>query len=376
MYRIEFVDIDTKLKNFLKTDDFENEVGRYMQSFLTKPEWEYKYWGDKKIKLKVDKDSVTYRFLQKYSRGDNLHYLLVGGLKKQMDIIKDVYNGVPNDKHPAGSFSDAFIRISKRIKDYRKKDKSYDTKAHDDFNSIMRCIFEDNIYNNSQNNPHIDKDAFVKRLGLRVCPYCGRQYIYGITPERDGKGVKVKPQIDHLFPKSIYPFLAINFFNLIPCCQACNLEPAKGDQDVLTQTVDGKLIINHPYEFDDKSLTFCYNLKSDELFNVDDIEINVDYHGNKILKDGYNKLFFIDEYYKYHNQEAHDIYLRLKATIYDGSKKSYDALGLGDDFWTHLPLFLFGYSLREEEAAKRPLYKFNKDIYHEMIDDFRKGKLI
>ena len=75
MYRIEFVDIDTKLKDFLKTDDFENEVGRYMQSFLTKPEWEYKYWGDKKIKLKVDKDSVTYRFLQKYSRGDNLHYL-------------------------------------------------------------------------------------------------------------------------------------------------------------------------------------------------------------------------------------------------------------------------------------------------------------
>ena len=345
-----------------------------MKSFLTASAWDYKYYGNKSIKLKVNADSVSSRFLQKYSEGDYLYKLLAGTLEDQMDIIKDVYEGVPDDSHPATSFTDAFVRIGKRIKEYRKSDKNFDIKEHDDFNSIMRYIFEDGIYGGASTCVHIDKEAFVKRLGLRVCPYCGRSYIYGFSTERDGKTVAIKPQIDHLFPKSIYPFLAVNFFNLIPCCQSCNMIAEKGDQDVLTKRPNGRLRINHPYLFDDKTVTFGYNLKSEKPFNADEIEINVDYHDD-VLKDGYNKLFFIDEYYKRHNLEAHDLYIKLKSLIYIGPQKSYDAIGIPHNIWEQLPLILFGYNFSNEEAAKHPLCKFNHDIYKKMCEDFEMGSM-
>lgn len=375
MYKIEFADIENKVRDYIITDDFMNKVGEYMKSFLTAKVWDYKYYGNKSIKLTVKEDSVTYRFLQKYSERENLYKLLAGKLNDQMDIIKDVYEGIPDNTHPAITFTDAFIRINKRIKKYQKNDKTYDSEAHDDFNSIMRHIFEVGIYGKESPYVHMDKEAFVKRLGLRVCPYCGRSYIYGFSTERNSKKVAIKPQIDHLFPKSIYPFLAVNFFNLIPCCQSCNMIAEKGDQDVLTKRPDGRLRINHPYLFDNSSITFGYNIKSEKIFNADDIEINVDYHGDEILKDGYNKLFFIDEYYKLHNLEAHDLYIKLKSLIYTGTKKSYEAMGLPHNIWEQLPLILFGYNFSNEEAAKHPLCKFNHDIYKKMYDDFKRGCL-
>lgn len=141
------------------------------------------------------------------------------------------------------------------------------------------------------------------------------------------------------------------------------------------KTSNGRLRINHPYLFDDNTITFGYNLKSENPFNADEIEINVDYHDDDVLKDGYNKLFFIDEYYKRHNLEAHDLYIKLKSLIYMGTKKSYDAIGIPHNIWEQLPLILFGYNFSNEEAAKHPLCKFNHDIYKKMCEDFKRGSM-
>lgn len=63
----------------------------------------------------------------------------------------------------------------------------------------------------------------LKKMNIQVCPYCNRQYIMTL------KNKKVRPQFDHYYPKSDYPYLALSLFNLIPCCSICNM--AKSDLD-------------------------------------------------------------------------------------------------------------------------------------------------
>lgn len=62
--------------------------------------------------------------------------------------------------------------------------------------------------------------AFIRNLGIAVCPYCDEEYIE-VLDTADGKTIRTL-EIDHFFPKSQYPALALCFFNLVPSGQNCN----------------------------------------------------------------------------------------------------------------------------------------------------------
>lgn len=80
---------------------------------------------------------------------------------------------------------------------------------------------------------------------LRTCPYCNSAY--AITVYRDKKNV-LRPTLDHFYPQSVYPHLALTLANLIPSCNACN-SSMKGDLDFY-------LVPHlHPY-FDKESISF------------------------------------------------------------------------------------------------------------------------
>lgn len=70
-----------------------------------------------------------------------------------------------------------------------------------------------------------DAYKFTKKLQINVCPYCNRQYIFTIKKHnKDGKKFKriTAPEIDHFFPKSLYPYLSGSLYNFIPSCHSCN----------------------------------------------------------------------------------------------------------------------------------------------------------
>lgn len=52
----------------------------------------------------------------------------------------------------------------------------------------------------------------------RTCPYCNQHYL---ETERFENGT-TRPALDHFFPESLYPHLAISLYNLIPSCTTCN----------------------------------------------------------------------------------------------------------------------------------------------------------
>ncbi len=60
--------------------------------------------------------------------------------------------------------------------------------------------------------------TYTSMLGIKVCPYCNRQFISTVIKE-DGK---VRGNIDHFFPKGKYPILSMSIYNWVPCCSVCN----------------------------------------------------------------------------------------------------------------------------------------------------------
>lgn len=61
----------------------------------------------------------------------------------------------------------------------------------------------------------------IKELGVTICPYCGMNYFSTISKSESGRTVSVAT-LDHYIPKESYPMLALNIYNLIPCCKNCN----------------------------------------------------------------------------------------------------------------------------------------------------------
>lgn len=59
---------------------------------------------------------------------------------------------------------------------------------------------------------------------IRFCPYCNAAPIY-YYDNAAGTSERKNP-FDHFFPKSVFPFLALSLYNLIPVCDRCNREKA------------------------------------------------------------------------------------------------------------------------------------------------------
>lgn len=80
--------------------------------------------------------------------------------------------------------------------------------------------------------------ANYKELNGLVCCFCGTEEMMEerhVEPEEGAISDEEKQwraSYDHYLPKKHYPFLAVDFNNLVPCCQKCN-EKAKGELDVL-----------------------------------------------------------------------------------------------------------------------------------------------
>lgn len=56
-----------------------------------------------------------------------------------------------------------------------------------------------------------------------ICPYCNNNKIGILKKEVRNNGSSLMLfELDHFYPKSMYPFLALSLYNLIPSCHDCN----------------------------------------------------------------------------------------------------------------------------------------------------------
>lgn len=284
-----------------------------------------------------DNDIACLKYLK-----TNIKKIVGGDLKTLQDIIVYV-NSNYND-------------ISKKYKQKDQKPKIY---------KAVKYIFINRGYESKISTTTNTSIAYklVENLGVKTCPYCNRNYISFVYTKKK----KTRPQLDHFYPKAIYPFLACSFYNLIPSCSACN--HMKSDEDSYKDEKDENLI--HPYNVKDNDFTFSYtlnDLKTTEIFDTNKKNINFEYEESIdiTLDTNYfknNDYFQLETIYQNHKDIV--IELILKEINYP---KSYINELIKNGFGTEDEIYQFVFSnyLKSNNYHKRPLSKLIKDIAEEL----------
>lgn len=233
------------------------------------------------------------------------------------------------------------VRIIARMK--KEYPKTIKTGAND--NLLLENIFVNSVY-----EPKLNKEDFITAIGVDSCPYCNRNYIYVIE-----NPMGVKPQIDHFFPKTKYPFLALSFYNLIPSCQTCNGFDAKGETDPVTSK------LTNPYLIKNKDFLFDFTIKNASLLNPlsnkdsINVKINTTHTGNL-------NVFKLAKLYSRHSDHVAELYVKA-ALKYSGQYrnylKSYTGINLSD---VEIDRMILGNYADPDHVHKRPFAKLYQDI--------------
>lgn len=318
----------------------------------------------RKFTLKVNntKNSFTTAFLEECADPQKmlLDDLLVGDVGAQLRIIQRVK-------------SDSLENFNKLTGGKANRLHYNDGDELDDFNALMHEIFVKRSFEGDKAAVYakpLDKDEFVKNLEIRICPYCGRAYIYRVVKKGKNGDVSVKPQLDHFLPKSNYPFLAMNYFNLIPCCTQCNLAPCKVDNDPLDGSRQQVTYLMHPYDFDETMVRFIYEMKAPDTYKPESFDVLVGYQ-SKVHKIGYNRFFALDKLYAGHKVEVCNMFWRRRAlqAAFNGFYK-----GIGIQVPAHvMAQGILGFNLNGLEERRQLMYKFKKDTFLQMMGSSSKA---
>lgn len=212
-------------------------------------------------------------------------------------------------------------------------------------------------------NPH---QVITEKLGLKTCPYCNVNFIMVVEideaiPRPANATRKVRPEYEHFYSKSRYPFLALSFYNLVPSCRNCNSLKSSEEANASTHI--------HPYAqgFGDDGV-FSY-LPKNTGQDVEKVIVKTTHSHNadKALKIRNNiDLFHLEERYTYHKEVVEDILLKKQIntdTYIKTLQTSYPDLNLSAEDAYRLT---FGTHYAPEDFHKRPLSKLTRDIAEEL----------
>lgn len=214
---------------------------------------------------------------------------------------------------------------------------------------ILRENIFEKEYDNWGKRKKYGAYTFVDTLGLKTCPYCNRNYTF-IVDEETGK---LRPELDHFYPKSIYPFLAMSFYNLIPSCPTCNH----------TKKDKVNLDLINPYEIKENDFKLTYMPNDINFFKIEKEKYDYKNFEIKFINNNPNiEIFKLNELYKQHKDIVLD--LLIKKVHYPKSYiKELSSFGFNKE---EIYRYLVNNYLKDEDLHKRPLSKLIKDISEEL----------
>lgn len=219
-----------------------------------------------------------------------------------------------------------------------------------DENLILKNIFIISCYDNKKFN----KLEFVKKIKIDTCPYCNRSYIYYLS----STGL-IKPEIDHFFPKSFYPFLGVSFYNMIPACQTCNGFGAKEDKKPHEEN-----LVN-PYLINNIDFKFTYKINTVDVINPLHNKYCVEVKFKNYLE-GHLSVFKLDKLYEQHSDHVLELIIKSKLAYsekYREFLQSFNELKFKDE---DINRMILGNYSNEDDIHKRPLSKLYQDIGKEL----------
>ena len=210
-----------------------------------------------------------------------------------------------------------------------------------------KYIFENLYKNELSGKDELKKQFFNLFEDLNVCPYCNRNFVNPIYKENSvgADNKNQSPDIEHFFPKSIYPFLSLSISNLLPSCTFCN----KIKHDVDTY----KYNCLSPYEIKNSDFKFDFSLDLNQVKKVKLIS-KTDCKNSEIL---HIESLYNEVHRKYINDIFDDVLKYPKSY-----KRSLGRFKLTEDDYKKL----FRNYYKEEDFNKQPLSKMTKDLYNQI----------
>jgi len=258
----------------------------------------------------------------------------------------------------------ALVSLNKRFKS------SFATEKDSLAAGLARWVFDyDEWVNDKGESVSWTPGELVRRLNIRTCPYCNRQYVFA---EEDESGKIHRPDIDHFFSQTDYPLLRMSFFNLVPACDPCNGSDGKGATEFSLEEY------LHPFEdgFGDECVFhISSNIESaDPLAWIEspeslplDLDNRVAENAEKHIKiENHKEVFNLVALYSGHRDEVADIvrdytfYTDLRVSTMNA-----DVPGLDLSMET-AERILWGSSLSLQTLDERILSKLRRDIVNQL----------
>lgn len=196
-----------------------------------------------------------------------------------------------------------------------------------------------------------NRHEFITSLGVKVCPYCNRQYITSYEGEADGS--RTTADADHYYPKVEYPILQMNIFNLIPSCGVCN------------SRMKGKKNNKHLYPYEDPSDSLIFMIPLEVGERVSGITIDTK-RGERA--EASVEVFKLDKVYQAHLDEASAVKKYAKEYFEFGDKVYEATYGLNVPF----DIFSTWFSFMGKEISSEPLIKLRQDIFKQLEVELKK----
>ena len=198
---------------------------------------------------------------------------------------------------------------------------------------------------------------YIDQLGIKTCVYCNIQYAL-TTKKRSGRGVAYY-ELDHAWPKSEYPYLALSFFNFHPCCGSCNRHKS-------SYTLHSPFTIYN----DEVKPIVQFSLKNASLVNYiltnQSSMLDVDMQTDSSIAELYSRLGILKQY-KLLKNEAEDVVWNTRVfnvSYCQQLAKTYKGSILNSKI--NLYRLLYGIYAGEKNVYLRPLTKFKQDIIKQL----------
>lgn len=272
---------------------------------------------------------------------------------RNTNILVKLLISTPNDAHKVNE-----ELMKKIINGYNEKD--LEKKKLPDIYKFRLKVLED-VFDYDGQISHSKRMSYwlAERIGHNTCTYCNRQYTFTVSGKNDQQRI-TRPAFDHWFPKSLFPLLSLNIYNLIPCCTVCN-SGVKGN------TIFQLKNYVHPYMQvnNDPKFKFVPQV-SDTDTGTWNVVLSRDAHKNPDV-DNTIKAFALDRIYNMHgNLEVKDIMDFAQAynnvylkNIFEKMKRDLEATGYKTG---EVYRMLFGTELSASQYLDRPLSKLKHDI--------------
>ena len=271
-------------------------------------------------------------------------------VRKDIDYIKsNLQNIIDADLEQMKKYNNKLKNITDILRKKTKAEKrNKDEQAVYKLSEIFNDFYE--AFSKTKKYPY----KIIKFLHLKCCPYCNISYTYTVI-DNDNNEFLIRPNLDHYFSKSLYPYLSLTFNNLIPVCSFCN-SSLKGSKEFLPV---------HPYfESLDNFMKFgisisnIHNLYKDE--DAFDIEIDAKPEVEEHIEN-----FKLQERYQYHKDIVNELLIKKKCycpEYVENLIKFFNENGIQVNS-SYVDLLITGNYTSSENINKRPLAKLNKDIW-------------